>query len=96
MSYGFEFNKITLGNKSKVNLTTFSKSAIITGQIIGGLLVFSGIAITGVVIPELSHPDPYGFTYSFFAIGLSSICIGSFDVILLNKFKYRYDSNGWN
>lgn len=91
MSYGFEFNKLTLGNKTKVNRTSFSKGAILTGQIIGGLLIISGIAITGAVIPELSHPDPYGFTYSFFAIGLSSICIGSFDVILLNKFRYRYE-----
>lgn len=92
MSYGFDFNKIVIGDKIKANRSSFSKGAITTGQIFGGLLICFGGVITGIVIPDLSQPDEYGFTQGILAIGLTSICIGSFDIILLNKLRFQYKS----
>jgi hypothetical protein len=90
MSCGYEFNKILIGNKRKADLNNFSKIAIITGQILGGILTTSGIVVTGATIPEMSHPDQYGITQGLFIIGLSSACFGILDMIFLNKLKFSY------
>jgi len=90
MSYGYDISKIELHHKQRANLNSYYKSAIITGQVLGYISLLSGIIITGAIIPELYHPDMYGFTYSLFGIGTGSICFGSFDIIVFQKLKYNY------
>jgi len=90
MSYGYEFNKSTPKNRRVKELTKGLRTTLIAGNVIGGILLGSGIITACSATPFLQTPDELGAAYALFGFGIIAISVGSLDIILLDKIKYEY------